>query len=212
MTQAIDLDTVLREAMLGTLHGLVHVAMLGVVTSYDRTTQTASVQPILQGRKIDEEGTVTSEALPPLGNVPVLFPQGGGCSITWDLAPDDQVLLVICERSLDEWKATGSGDIAPRDPRRFDPSDAVAYAGIRSPANKLTQVKANTMVVAATNLALGSMSAAEAFVLGTTFKTLFEGHGHGSGVGPTGSPINLATGTPAILVAGTHLSTKIKGE
>lgn len=202
-----SLEDVLEDALSGALAARVHVSLPGRVVSYDRTTRTAAVQPIVRGRFRSEDDSVETYRLPVLPSVPVCFPQGGGCSITWDLAADDDVLLVISERSLDEWKATASGDVEAQDARRFDLSDAVAFAGLSSPSVTLAGVLAGTMVVTAPAIALGSKAAAQAFVLGTAFKTLYNAHTHATGVGPSGPPAVLMD-----VVPGTHLSTKIKGE
>jgi len=202
-----SLEDVLEDALSGALAARVHVSLPGRVIRYDRTTQTAAVQPIVRARFRLENDSVETYRLPVLPAVPVCFPQGGGCSITWDLAADDDVLLVISERSLDEWKATASGDVEAQDARRFDLSDAVALAGLSSPSAPLAAVLAGTMVVSAPAIALGSASAAQAFVLGTAFKTLYNAHTHATPAGPSGPPAVLMDAVP-----GTHLSTKIKGE
>ena len=221
MSAPVSLDEVLQEAVKGSIFGLVHVSMPGVVVSYDRDSQTASVQPVLQARQVDEEGTSTALKLAPLGGVPVLFPQGSGglYSITWDLLPGDPVLLVFSERSLDEWKATGSTDIAPQDYRRFDPSDAVAWAGLSSPAAPLgaKSIKATTLVVRAPAICLGSADAVQRAMLGDACTALLNGHIHGTAVGPSG-PMLSSTGIAAPLDnvlevdSFPHLSTKIKLE
>jgi hypothetical protein len=125
---ADSLEDVLEDALVGALYARVHVSLPGRVVSYDLTTQTAAVQPIVRARFRSEDDTVETYQLPVLPAVPVAFPQGGGCSITWPLQQGDDVLLVVSERSLDEWKATAAGEVAAQDARRFDLSDAVALA------------------------------------------------------------------------------------
>ena len=70
-------------------------------------------------------------------NCPVLFPQGGGYSITFPLESGDPVKLSVAARSLDEWLTDGGTDVEPADPRRFDLEDAIVEPGIRSFAQAL---------------------------------------------------------------------------
>uniref|UniRef100_A0A6M3KTK7 Phage protein Gp138 N-terminal domain-containing protein n=1 Tax=viral metagenome TaxID=1070528 RepID=A0A6M3KTK7_9ZZZZ len=209
------LQDLLSEAIRREVCARVHVSLPGRVISYDQATQTAAVQPILRARFETPDGEAEAYRLPVLNRVPVLFPQGGGCSITWPLTSGDDVLLVISERSLAEWKANDSGDVSPRDPRRFDLSDAVAIAGLSSPSAPLAQVLADTVVMAAPHIALGSITAAQAFVLGTSFATLFNAHTHATPAGPSGPPLEGVIAAPMDNVASPtypHLSVKIKGE
>lgn len=99
---------------------------VAVVRAYDRDTQRATVQPVIRGR-IGGDPT----QYPPITNVPVEFPVGGGHSITWPLAPGDFVQLLHNDRSLDEWESVGGEDVTPADPRRSSITDAVAIPGIR---------------------------------------------------------------------------------
>lgn len=200
----------LEDVLLDTIRGELaraHVGLPARVVSYDRTTQTAVVQPVIRGRYRTPEGESATYRMPQIAGVPVAFPAGGGFSITWDLAVDDEVLLAICERSLDEWKAQGGDDVTARDRRRFDLSDAVAIPGLRSPGSPLVQVQDGAMVIAGAEIRIGSRTAAQAFVLGTAFKILYNAHVHPSPFGPTGFPAEPMDAAP-----GTHLSLKIKGE
>lgn len=115
------------------------VQIPGIVVSYDRATQTAKVRPWVMARQHDPDtDELTPLVLPIQANVPVMFPSGGGCSITFDLSVGDPVILQMCDRSIDEWKAQqGSPPVAPVNTRRFDLSDAVAYPGTRPIADAL---------------------------------------------------------------------------
>ena len=101
-----------------------HVALPGVIVSYDSKSQSASVKPSLN-RRVNGEDEVT----PVINDVPVIFPRSGGAFMTFPVRAGDGCLLIFVERSLDEWKG-GSGEIAPDDPRSFDLSDAVAIMGL----------------------------------------------------------------------------------
>jgi hypothetical protein len=65
----------LREAMRA-LMALLNVAMPVKVVSYDATKQSATVQPIVRGRRRLADGTLEAYQLPPIANVPVMHPGG----------------------------------------------------------------------------------------------------------------------------------------
>lgn len=123
----------LLEIHARTVNGKMSVGMVGRVQTFDPDSNTCSVKPVTQARF--QNGDVAE--LPVLPRVPVKFPQGGGFQITWPLQRGDDVWLDFGERSLEEWKTTNSGNYAPRNKRRFDLSDATAYAGLSSPADPL---------------------------------------------------------------------------
>lgn len=101
-----------------------HTALPGKIVSYDRATQLAKVRPALKRKYKDGEVV----ELPVINGVPVAFPSGGDAFIHFDLVEGDDVLLVICERSIDIWKQKGEV-VSPNDPRRFNLSDAFAIPG-----------------------------------------------------------------------------------
>lgn len=174
MTDSVDtpdLLHVLREAVAVAL-GRVHTSVPGRVLSYDRTTQTATVQPSIRFAYIDENGDRQTYLAPPIANAPIGFIGAAGGAIYFPIAAGDECLLVFAERSLDEWRQTGSDDNTPRDPRRFDITDAIVWP-LRSPANALpsTATSANAMVISADEILLGDSSATERLVLGDAFLT-----------------------------------------
>ena len=116
-----------------------HTAMPGIIQSFDAATQLASVQPAIRRifvtRDGDSEILVPSD-LPILINVPVIFPRGGGFSLTFPVAKGDECLLVFCERSIDNWHETGK--VKKPGSRRFHSlSDATALVGLSSVPNKI---------------------------------------------------------------------------
>lgn len=160
-----DLAEVIRRAI---EHGIarVHTSIPARVVSYDAARQTATVQITIRSRFRNADGQIVTFLPPPIPNVPVQFPSGGGCSLTWPLVEGDPVLLVFAERSIDEWRAQSGDDHEPSDPRRFDLSDAVALAGVRSPADPLPAdaVHASDVVIRG-NVRLGSAEAADLVAL-----------------------------------------------
>lgn len=104
---------------------IVHTALPGIIKSYDPTTNKATVQPALNRNYLSGE-----MALPVLQNVPVMFPGGSNFNITFPINEGDYVLLLFSERSIDLWKSVG-GQVTPKDPRKFDLSDAIAIPGLQ---------------------------------------------------------------------------------
>lgn len=115
---------VLRAAIDGRVVEI-STALPAVVQRYDSSLQQADVQPCF--RQEFEDGTVTN--LPLITNVPVVFPRAGKSFISFPIKTGDQVLLIIQQRSIDEWSDTG-GIVNPEDPRKLDLNDAVAIPGL----------------------------------------------------------------------------------
>lgn len=114
----------MRQAVLFQLYD-VHTALPGQIISYDYSIQKATIQPCLKKSYLDG----TTQEMPILNNVPVIFPRSGEASLTFPVLPGDTCLLLFVERSTDLWKSVG-GVVAPNDPRKFDLSDAVAIMGL----------------------------------------------------------------------------------
>ena len=139
-----------------------HTFMPATILTYNHATQKATVQPVIRGRRFDPETeTVSHYKMAPIPNVPVKFQQSTGFSITFPFSVGDLVLLAFCERSLDELLLTGAMDNVNQDLRRFDISDAIILGAIRPFVNPQTQVDPTAMVIAGTQIKLGSNAAAQ---------------------------------------------------
>jgi len=117
----------------------IQTSMPGIIQSYDPERQTCTVQPAIKGRVEAPDGTVTSVALPLLVDVPVIFPSGGGCILTFPIEPGDECEVRFASRCIDAWWQSG-GVQEPLSTRMHDLSDGFAYVGPRSQARKLTDV------------------------------------------------------------------------
>ena len=120
-----------------------HTAIPAVIVTYNAALQSATVQPVIRQRVDDvllNREVPDVAPIPPLANVPVVWPSGLTWSSIGPLTPGDPVTLVFVERSTDEWRATGNPDNIAQDARRFDIADAVCYPGGRAfnPANAVT--------------------------------------------------------------------------
>lgn len=199
-------------------NGMIRTALPAEIVSYDQATQKANVQPGVAGRFEDPESKEwLPYKMPMVTNVPVMFPAGGGFSITWPLEAGDVVYLVCAERSIDEWKSAGGPNTIPADTRRFNLSDAVAIPGLRPFSDPITAVEADTMVVeipATMEMKLGA--AATKFVALSddvearlqAIENWAKAHIHTAPTGPTSPP----TVTPPTTTAGDTASSKVKAE
>ena len=142
--QAETIDRVLAAAL-----DDVHTCLPGRVRSYDRTTQTATIR--LGARRVvraaDEDADEdTSEALPDLVDVPVLWPGGGGFYVHLPLAEGDSVLVLFPETSIDRWLETGSAE-DPSIATRHGLDGAIAIPGLRYRAQRVAGLPADALVV-----------------------------------------------------------------
>lgn len=136
--ESSTLASVIRQGVENRLKD-VHTAMPGIIRTFNATEQTASVQPgirrVFKERGIESD-TLIEEDLPLLINVPVIFPRGGGFSMTFPVQPDDECLIVFNERSIDGWHL--DGEVKKPSARRMHAlSDAVVYVGLSSLTNKV---------------------------------------------------------------------------
>lgn len=116
-----------------------HTAMPGIIVSFNSATQLCAVQPAIRRiMKVDdgEQEILTPVDIPQLINVPVNFPSGGGYSLTFPVSAGDEVLIVFCERAIDDWYING-GVQTPTTRRLHSLSDAVVIPGIKSRGNAI---------------------------------------------------------------------------
>ena len=112
-------------------------ALPGIVQSFDPVVMTVTVQPAVAGRVTDETGKTSSVNMPLLPDVPVVFPGGGGFTLTFPVASGDECLVVFASRCIDAWWQSG-GIGEPMEPRMHDLSDGFALVGVRSQPHRLS--------------------------------------------------------------------------
>jgi hypothetical protein len=183
------------------LRGL-HVAIPGRVESYDESTQSADVQPLIQRGYEDESGNRAIEDLPVVPGVPVVFPGAGSFSITFPVVKGDTVLLIFSQASIDKWLGQG-GKVDPLEDHHHDLSDGIAIPGLRSFNAATGQVHSSAMVLGASKIKLGSKDAADPVVRESdlaALKTWLDTHVH-TGV-TTGAGSSTAPASPSPTVTG----------
>lgn len=131
------------RTMLAALQNKIWTALPGVVVSFDADAVTAVVQPGIGGSVTQQDGSQVPVNLPVLTDVPVVFPRGGGCTLTFPVEEGDECLIVFACRSIDAWAQSGGVQPAT-DARRHDLSDAFAIVGPMSQANKISGISSST--------------------------------------------------------------------
>ncbi|HHT4682618.1 Gp138 family membrane-puncturing spike protein [Klebsiella pneumoniae] len=128
-------DAQLAQAIMSAMR----VSMPGIIQSFDPDAVTAVVQPAIKGAEQDESGAELSVNLPLLVDVPVVFPRGGGCTLTFPVKAGDECLVIFADRCIDFWWQSG-GIQEPVDGRMHDLSDAFCIVGPQSQAKKISGI------------------------------------------------------------------------
>ena len=87
--------------------------------------QTVKVQIAIQERVRPPQGPAQWWDVPPIVNVPIVVPRGGGFSITLPLKEGDNGLLIFCDTCFDNWWANGQTN----SPAAHVAADKVAVSG-----------------------------------------------------------------------------------
>ncbi len=124
----------------------VHVALPGSVQKVDMATQTVDVLPEIKRVLEDEDGNTKEESMPILPNIPLVFPRAGGYFLTLPVAVGDKVLILFCEKDLDQWRAKGR-ETAPDDLRMHSTAGAVAIAGVYPTMSPILTTNSTDMIL-----------------------------------------------------------------
>lgn len=136
--RADDLNVTLLAALDG-WQTKIWTALPAIVQSFDPVAMTAVLQPTIQASIIDQAGVQHWITLPLLPDVPVVFPGGGGFTLTFPVAAGDEALVVIASRCIDAWWAYGQVQVQAEF-RMHNLSDGFALVGVRSRPRVLASV------------------------------------------------------------------------
>lgn len=136
-----SLDSLLGAAA-GDLSGRLRVALPAIVTGFDAEKQTVSLQVAVSGT--DENGGAL--ALPPLADVPVKFPRGGGFAFTFPISAGDEGFAIFADRCIDGWFASGQVSQEPEF-RQHDLSDGFFLPGVSSLAKVIGAFRNDAVVM-----------------------------------------------------------------
>ncbi len=120
-----------------------YVSMQCIVQSFNAEAVTVTAQPAIRWSVTNSEGKTESVALPLLVDVPVIFPRGGGVTLTFPVKPGDECLVIFADRSIDYWWQNG-GIQEPVDPRQHNLSDGFAIVGPQSQARKISNISTHS--------------------------------------------------------------------
>lgn len=137
-----DEEEMLRTAIAAALAN-VWTALPAQVVSFDPDAVTVVVQPTIKATVTGHDGSTAEVALPVLPDVPVVFPRGGGCTLTFPVQAGDECLVVFAARSIDGWWQLG-GVQQQTDARSHDLSDGFAILGPQSQAKKIAGISTNS--------------------------------------------------------------------
>lgn len=139
-----DLETALLAMMEGA-QSRIWTAMPGIIASYNAAAQTCSIRVALKMQFLQEDGTYTTVEIQPLVDCPVIFPSGGGFSLTFPVAPGDECLAVFANRCIDSWWQLGDVQVQAEF-RMHNLSDGFALLGPRSQPHVLSPSANSTSV------------------------------------------------------------------
>lgn len=139
-------------------------ALPGKITKFTPAKMTVEVQPTINGAFPQPDGTFVSVPMPVLLDCPVLWPGGGGATLTFPIAVGDECLVIFASRCIDQWWDTGQDTSDPPEYRMHNLSDGFALVGVRS--------KTKAFAVDTTKVVLRSNDGLTSIALDPAGKTL----------------------------------------
>lgn len=193
-----NLFAIARAALTAELH----TCQPGLITSYNKNTQTASVQLALQTRHVQEDDSELAEPVPELHDVIVMHSGPGKNRITYPVKSGDVVLVHFCEASISTFKVKG-GMVNDKDPRRHNLNDAIAVLAPHTGNSPPTDAPVDAIVHHVDNgilIKLGGSSGTQKTMMADLLKTAIDALMEGIRVGLVAAG-NTTTGGTAIGVA-----------
>lgn len=116
MEKQVTNEQLLDQSNENLRNSLYHV-MPGSIVSYDASTQTATVQPMVNDVRTDlTTGARVSEPFPQLSGIPIAWPRFGKFVVAGRLNQYDPVLLIAFDLDPSAWQAKASATNDPVDP------------------------------------------------------------------------------------------------
>lgn len=140
----------LSVALLAALEGWqsgIWTALPGIVESFDPEVQTCSIRPAVQARLQDRAGNYRWATITLLEDVPVIFPSGGGFTMTYPIEQGDEALVILSKQCIDGWFQSGAAQqsVVPPDLRMHSLSDGFAIIGPKSKPRALAGFSTDTV-------------------------------------------------------------------
>jgi hypothetical protein len=118
----------------------------GIVEEVDFEKQTMTVRPAIKSVQRKDDGSTESVELPMLKDVPIVFPSGGGMTMTFPIKKGDGVMVTFGSRPIDTHMQS-DGVQKPIDARMHSLSDGFAQVGFRPEPRKLKNVPSDATQV-----------------------------------------------------------------
>lgn len=116
---------------------------IGIIQSFDATTQTASILLALKHViNIEPKGVKTLKERPVILKCPVITLFGGTSFVSLPITEGDNCIVLFNDRQIDDWFVNG-GVQTPTSSRMHDVSDAIAIVGVRSLQDSIASYLAN---------------------------------------------------------------------
>jgi len=134
------------EALLAALDGRqaqIWTALPCIIQSFNADALTVVAQPAIKAQVRSPNGTMQWVSLPLLLDCPVVFPRGGGCTLTFPIADGDECLIIFASRCIDAWWTAGGVQVQS-ELRMHDLSDGFAIPGPFSQATKISNISTTT--------------------------------------------------------------------
>lgn len=125
-----DMPTALLAALQGWQSGM-WTALPCIVQSFNAAAMTIVARSAIRGVVRNPQGSEYELEMPLLLDVPVIFPSGGGFTLTFPITEGDECLVVFASRCIDSWWQL-SGVQGQAEFRMHDLSDGFAFVGPRS--------------------------------------------------------------------------------
>jgi hypothetical protein len=137
-----DVVEAVRVALAGA-QASIWTALPCVIKSFNASTMTCEAKPAIPAQVRDADGQWKWVDLPLLVDCPVVFPGGGGFTLTFPVAEGDECLMILASRCIDGWWQSGASSSGtsplPPDLRMHDLSDGFALVGLRSRPRALSR-------------------------------------------------------------------------
>lgn len=135
-----------QDSMRAALDGrqaAIWTAFPAIVDTVNLTALTLTCTPAIQVPVTQRDGTKVMTTLPNLLDVPIIFPRGGGYSMTFPIKQGDECLVMFSCRNIDAWWQNG-GIQAAMTVRMHDLSDGFALVGPYSQPQVIENISATT--------------------------------------------------------------------
>lgn len=126
------------------LRSEIQTSMPAIIQSFDHVKRTCTAQPTIRYQMTNFDNTKKWVTLPIIVDIPVIFPSGGGFTLTFPIKQGDECLLIFASRCIDAWWY--SGGIQNQDDIRFhDYSDGFALVGVSSLPHVIPNISASNV-------------------------------------------------------------------